>query len=230
MKKKHIVLILFIGLVFIGASCGREEEAKKELSTSKIIRQDAFIRDEIRVNIDEDDEKERVVLYVLDKEVEKDTDIWCGNVSGEQMAGKFYLALIDNDKIKSRIELLMSYLENGNDYAEKKIILAQDLNGDNEKLEFVFSTYGSCNGNYIEIISWDFEEEELVRYKFYNKGEVSEELFISPMIGNGLEYKDNFLIQEYYSNVEPSGIFHNYYSFSKDRGGYNFEKTIKITD
>lgn len=224
MKKKYLVLIL-VGLILVGGSCS-EEKVGKELATDEIIREDAFIRDEARLNIDEDEEEERIVLYVLNKEIKEDTSLWCGNLSGEKMNGVFYLALIDNNKVISRIELLMESLENGGEYREKQMILPQDLNGDGKDLEFTFNTYASCNGNYVEIIGWSFKEEKLIRYQFHKEDEIFEELFIS----NGLEYKEDSLIQEYYSNAEPSGTFHNYYSFSEEKEAYDFLETVKISD
>jgi hypothetical protein len=233
MKKKYLLPVLLISILFIGASCGKEKE--RVLSSAEIIGGDGYIRDEIEINIDEDEEKERVVLYVVNKEIEKDDTLWCGNLSGEKLKGIFYLAIIDNNEIKSKIELLMEQLENGGEYKEKNIIFPQDLNGNGKELEFIFDSYASCSGSYVEIIGWEVEKKELIRYQFYkqessSEEEVFEELFISSTAGPGIEYRDGFLIQKYYSNADPAGTFHSYYSFSKEKEGYDFIKSTKISD
>ena len=211
--------------MLVGASCQKKEKPVP-VSLQEIIGQDAFVRDQ--VDLDIKGQEKTLVLYVLDKEVKKDEDIWCGNKSGEKLFGRFYLALIAENKIESKIELLMDYFENGGEFRSKNIIIPQDLNGDSEELEFAFETYASCNGVYLEVIG--VREKELLRYNFYKGEEILDELFVSAMTGPGLEYENGYLVQEYYSNEYPGGTFKNYYSFSQEKQGFDFVKSVEVLD
>ncbi|GAI20566.1 unnamed protein product, partial [marine sediment metagenome] len=164
----------------------------------KILPAKAFIRDKLELDVDQDKEKEALVLYVLNKEIEKDEAIWCGNISGEKLKGDFYLSLIDQNRLQSQVKLFPYWFENGGDYKNKKLIVPQDLNGDGKELEFTFDAYGSCNGNFREIVGYSLKEQKLKRFQFYyEEGKINETIFVSDLPGPGLEYEQGFLIQNF---------------------------------
>lgn len=229
-KKKYIIAIIFIVIILaIGFLINSQEEQSQEPKTNltEIIGEDYFIRDVAYLDVDKNSKEEIAVLFVKDKEILKDESIWCGNVSGEKLKGIFYLGLVKDGKIIHRIELLAEYFENGGDFSGKKLVIPQDLNGDGNKAQFVFTTYSRCNGDYVEVINYNFLDNRLERVEFYRDEEIFEELFISYVELPGLEYKDGYLIEEYYSVGEPYGLFNNYYSWSEEKRGFDFVKTIQ---
>ena len=228
-KQYSLIAVLLAFVLLAGVGCDlKKEEKKASLSVKEILGEEVFIRDQEDLDIDEDGEKETIVLYIENPEILKDEDLYCGNVSGEKLTGTFYLGLIDNNKLKFRIELLVDALENGGEFKEKKIIKPQDLNGDGKKAEFAFTTYASCNGDYVEIIGYNLKKKELERFKFYKEDQILEELFISYVTFFELVYENGYLIQEYYTVTPPYGLFHNYYEWSEEKRGFNFVKNVQI--
>ena len=138
------------------------------------------------------------------------------------------MGLIDNSKIDSKIELLTEALENGGEFGEKELIEPKDLNGDGKNTEFAFAAYASCNGDYIEVISYNTEKGELERFNFYKDGQVFEELFVSYINRTGLEFEGGYLIQEYYTVTPPYGVFENRYKWNKNKRGFDFVENIII--
>ena len=229
-KKRHIIVFVCILIILaIGFLIDPSEEKSQELKIDleEIIGEEYFIRDTVYSDIDGDSEEEILVLLVKDKEIVEDEAIWCGNISGEKLKGIFYLGVIKAGKIVHRIELLTEYLENVEDFSNKKLIIPQDLNGDGNKSQFVFTTYARCSGDYVEVINYNFLAERLERVKFYRDEEIFEELFISYVELPGLEYIDGYLVEEYYVVSEPYGLFHNYYSWSEEKQGFDFVKTVQ---
>lgn len=200
------------------------EVPKEKIPAEKILPAEAFIRDKVELDINQDGENETLVLYVLNKKIEKDESVWCGNISGEKLKGDFYLALIDENQLQSQAKLFPYWFENGGDYKNKKLIVPQDLNGDDRKLEFTFDSYGSCNGNNREIISYSLKEQKLKRFRFYKEGKVYEKIFVSDIPGPGLEYKERFLIQKFYSNTPPIGDHYIYYVWNLQEERFDFVK------
>ncbi|KPJ55106.1 hypothetical protein AMJ47_01105 [Parcubacteria bacterium DG_72] len=198
MFKRYYLIFLILILLLAGASCKKEERAA-EVSLQDIIGPGAFIKDQISLDIDEDKDKEDIVLYVL--------------------AGRFYLAVVDQIKVKSKVELLTEQAD---------VILPKDFNGDGKEFEFAFNAFDSGKGIYVEIIGWNKNTKELLRYNFYKDEDILEELFVSSI--NDIKYENGFLIQSYYSDVEPIGFFTNYYSFSEEKQGFEFEKSEKTAD
>lgn len=180
--------VLLFGLIVIASVfliSAPEEESTKP-SMQEIIGNETVIKDELKMDIDEDGEEEDIVLYA--KEF-------------------FHLAVIDQSEMKSSIELLAEDVQN---------IKAKDFNGDGEELEFAFETYKSDKGVYVEIIGWDKDEEELVRYSFYKDEDILGELLASSMDDMG--WRHGFLMQSYDSLT-------NYYTFSKEKQGFEFKKS-----
>jgi len=228
-KQYSLLIALLVFILLAGLSCNfKKEEKEEKLSVEEILGDDVFIRDQEDIDIDEDGEVETIVLYVENSEVIEDEDLYCGNISGEKLIGTFYLGLIEDNKLKSKIELLIEALENGGEFGEKKIIKPQDLNGDNKETEFAFTTYASCNGDYVEIVGYNQAKKELERFKFYREDQILEELFISYVMLFGLVYEDGHLIQEYYTVTPPYGLFHNYYKWSEEKWGFDFVKNIQV--
>lgn len=228
-KGQIIALILIVIILAIGFLINsRQKEIQEPITDlAKVIGENYFIRDFAYLDIDKNSKEEIAVLFVKNKETLTDESIWCGNVSGEKLKGIFYLGLVKDGKIVHKIELLAEYFENGGDFSTKKLVIPQDLNGDGNKAQFVFTTYGRCNGDYVEVINYNFLENKLERIEFYRDEEIFEELFVSYVDLSGLEYKDGYLVEEYYSVVEPYGLFNNYYLWSEEKRAFDFVKTVQ---
>ena len=229
-----IIILIVVILIAAGGTgyylykTSREAEEtevlKEKVPLEKILPAEAFIRDKVELDINQDGQNETLVLYVLNEKIEKDESIWCGNISGEKLKGDFYLALIAQNQIQSQVELFPYWFENGGDYKNKKLILPQDLNGDNQKTEFTFDSYGSCNGNYREIIGYSFKEQKLKRFQFYKEDKIYEKIFVSDFSGPGLEHKEGFLTQKFYSNAPPIGDHYLYFRWNLQEERFDFVK------
>ena len=218
-----VILIVVVLIVVGGVSYYLYKTSPKTLPLEEILPAGAFVRDKIELDINQDGQNEILVLYVLNKRIEKDETIWCGNISGEKLRGDFYLALINLNKLQSQIKLFPYWFENGGNYKNKKLILPQDLNGDGKKLEFTFDAYGTCNGNEREIVGYSLKEQKLKRFQFYyEEGKIQEKIFVSALPGPGLEYKEGFLIQKFYSNAPPVGAHYNYYAWNSREERFDF--------
>ena len=233
MSRKIFLSCLVLALLFIGSGCGfnlfeKQKKSEEKLSIEEILEEDVFVRDQEILDIDGDGEEETIVLYIEDWEILEDKDLYCGNLSGEKLLGTFYLGLIKDNKLKSKIELLIEALENGGEFGKKELIIPKDLNGDSEKGEFAFATYASCNGDYIEVVSYNSKTSELERFKFYKEDQILEELFVSYINRTGLEFENGYLIQEYYTVTPPYGVFENHYEWNEEKQAFDFVENIII--
>lgn len=208
-------LIVIISAFASGGEIKEEQDAR--LSLQAIIGEESSIIGMIDIDVDGDGKKETAVLYVLNGDMKKSEGIVCDNIRGEMIEGNFYFGVADGNKLKSRIELL------ADSFDRQGIVAPQDLNGDGKSLEFIFKTYAGCELDYVEVIGWSRNKEELIHYDFYKNGEILQELPVS----SGLRYEEGLLIQEYRSDAES---IIDYYSFSEEGERFDFVNTARVPD